>query len=162
MRDRHGGLVKPDIVFFGESLPERFFRLMKQDFAACDLLIVMGTSLMVQPFASLIDKVEQNVPRILINRDEAGVQPEAQRRYMQALGMGSGFEFAEDARWRDVFLRGDCDDGVRGLADELGWTADLDRLFAAGQQEFAEKNGAPAAKVRACALTCAPRRLRDF
>ena len=48
------GLVKPDIVFFGESLPERFFQYMNRDFSQADLLIVMGTSLTVQPFASLI------------------------------------------------------------------------------------------------------------
>jgi hypothetical protein len=48
------GLVKPDIVFFGESLPPRFFELAPLDFSAADLLIVMGTSLAVQPFAGLI------------------------------------------------------------------------------------------------------------
>ena len=51
--DDTGGLVKPDIVFFGESLPPRFFQGMKTDFPQGDLLIVMGTSLTVQPFASL-------------------------------------------------------------------------------------------------------------
>jgi NAD-dependent SIR2 family protein deacetylase len=54
MRQGCGGLVKPDIVFFGESLPQRFFQLVSQDFSRADLLIVMGTSLVVQPFASLI------------------------------------------------------------------------------------------------------------
>lgn len=48
------GLVKPDIVFFGEGLPERFYDLAERDFPACDLLVVMGTSLVVHPFASLI------------------------------------------------------------------------------------------------------------
>ena len=48
------GLVKPDIVFFGESLPPRFFQKMQTDFPKADLLIVMGTSLTVHPFASLI------------------------------------------------------------------------------------------------------------
>ena len=46
--------VKPDIVFFGEGLPERFFSLAESDFDSCDLLLVMGTSLVVQPFAGLI------------------------------------------------------------------------------------------------------------
>ena len=50
------GLVKPDIVFFGESLPERFWRHIPEDFGAADLLLVMGTSLVVQPFASLIGR----------------------------------------------------------------------------------------------------------
>ena len=57
------GLVKPDIVFFGESLPERFHSLLEEDFPKCDLLIVMGTSLLVQPFASLVDMVDDTAPR---------------------------------------------------------------------------------------------------
>lgn len=73
MAEKHGGLVKPDIVFFGESLPERFFRHAKADFPQCDLLIVMGTSLKVQPFASLVDNVSSTTPRLLINREEVGV-----------------------------------------------------------------------------------------
>lgn len=50
------GIVKPDIVFFGENLPSRFFECIEQDFAECELLVVLGSSLVVQPFASLIDK----------------------------------------------------------------------------------------------------------
>lgn len=49
-----GGLVKPDIVFFGENLPERFWERVPLDFSEADLLIVMGTSLVVNPFAGLI------------------------------------------------------------------------------------------------------------
>ena len=43
-----GGWVKPDIVFFGEGLPERFHTLIQEDFDKCDLCITMGTSLYVQ------------------------------------------------------------------------------------------------------------------
>ncbi len=39
--------MKPDIVFFGEDLPSRFHTLQLPDFAKCDLLIIMGTSLEV-------------------------------------------------------------------------------------------------------------------
>jgi hypothetical protein len=53
------GLVKPDIVFFGEQLPQRFYERMEADFPSCDLLLVMGTSLVVHPFASLIGKTAQ-------------------------------------------------------------------------------------------------------
>jgi NAD-dependent SIR2 family protein deacetylase len=42
-----GGLVKPNIVFFGEPLPERFFSSAAEDMPECDLLIVLGTSLKV-------------------------------------------------------------------------------------------------------------------
>ena len=45
---KYGGLVKPDIVFFGEQLPARFFECAMADFPKADLLIVMGTSLQVR------------------------------------------------------------------------------------------------------------------
>ena len=48
------GVVKPDIVFFGESLPSFHPR---PDFSKCDLLIIIGTSLKVNPFASLTSYV---------------------------------------------------------------------------------------------------------
>jgi hypothetical protein len=57
-----GGLVKPDIVFFGENLPPRFWQRVSEDFGETDLLIVMGTSLVVNPFASLIGKVLRQCP----------------------------------------------------------------------------------------------------
>lgn len=40
------GVVKPDIVFFGEELPRHFFKYLT-DFPLADLLIIMGTSLEV-------------------------------------------------------------------------------------------------------------------
>lgn len=49
------GVVKPDIVFFGEALPNKFHRALS-DFGECDLLIILGSSLAVQPFASLVDR----------------------------------------------------------------------------------------------------------
>lgn len=54
--ERCPGIVKPDIVFFGESLPSRFHSLLREDFSKCELLIILGSSLAVQPFASLIDR----------------------------------------------------------------------------------------------------------
>lgn len=48
--------MKPDIVFFGESLPEEFHRQMEIDKDDCDLLIVMGSSLKVRPVALIPSK----------------------------------------------------------------------------------------------------------
>ncbi|EGD76750.1 Sirt3 protein [Salpingoeca rosetta] len=123
---RCGGVVKPDIVFFGESLPERFTRGFRKDLADADALIVMGTSLKVHPFASLISYARKDVPRILINRDRVGEDGFA--------FYGSAFDF--DAEYRDVFMGGTCDDGVRVLARLLGWEEDLDRLVADGNTAF--------------------------
>jgi NAD-dependent deacetylase sirtuin 2 len=54
--DDCNSVVKPDIVFFGEGLPQKFFEHANDDFAECNLLIIMGTSLSVQPFASLVNR----------------------------------------------------------------------------------------------------------
>lgn len=50
------GVIKPDIVLFREKLPNRFYDCSTDDFDNCDLLIIMGSSLEVQPFASLVDR----------------------------------------------------------------------------------------------------------
>jgi len=121
-----GDLVKPDIVFFGESLPARFFQLMAQDFPQCDLLIVIGTSLQVQPFASLIHKVPPTTPRLLINNEIVGqVDPQ-----LAMFGLGrQGFRFGINNNYRDVSLIGDCQEGVKKLVELIGWTKDFDALI---------------------------------
>ncbi|KAE9372573.1 SIR2-domain-containing protein [Stipitochalara longipes BDJ] len=101
------GLVKPDIVFFGEALPEAFFQ-NRHIPAMADLVIVMGTSLSVQPFASLPQFASEGVPRVLINKEKVG-------------DLGS--------RPDDVLVLGDCDEGVRKLADALGWRDKLESMW---------------------------------
>ena len=46
-----GNWVKPNIVFFGEQLPRRFFDEAEIDCLFSDLMICIGTSLEVYPFA---------------------------------------------------------------------------------------------------------------
>lgn len=48
--------MKPDIVFFGEGLPEGFHTAMAKDKDECDLLIVIGSSLKVRPVALIPSK----------------------------------------------------------------------------------------------------------
>lgn len=122
--DSCGSLVKPDIVFFGENLPARFFTSMKMDFPQCDLLIIMGTSLQVQPFASLVSRVSNNCPRLLINMEKTG-----QSEFGGGLfGLGGGMDFDSDKAYRDVAYLGTCDDGCLAFADLLGWKAELEEL----------------------------------
>ncbi|DBB05735.1 hypothetical protein WJX77_006542 [Trebouxia sp. C0004] len=132
------GLVKPDIVFFGEGLPARFFQYMATDFSKADLLIVMGTSITVQPFASLIDKVRSDVPRVLINREKVGeADPELKR-----LGVEHGFNFGE-SNYRDVLYLDvlyNCDDGTNELCKLLGWTEDLQKLIKENETAEHEAN----------------------
>lgn len=48
--------MKPDIVFFGEGLPDEFHDKMAEDKDQCDLLIVIGSSLKVRPVALIPSK----------------------------------------------------------------------------------------------------------
>ncbi|CRL06221.1 CLUMA_CG018942, isoform A [Clunio marinus] len=63
------GIFKPDIVFFGEELPDDFHDSIDTDRNKCDLLIVIGSSLKVKPVAMIPNLVPPNVPQILINRE---------------------------------------------------------------------------------------------
>ncbi|XP_059728672.1 NAD-dependent protein deacetylase sirtuin-2 isoform X2 [Haemorhous mexicanus] len=117
------GLVKPDIVFFGENLPSRFFALLESDFEKVDLLLIMGTSLQVQPFASLISRVPTNTPRLLINKEKTGQSDPL----MSLMGFG-GMDFDSDKAYRDVAWLGDCDSGCLALAELLGWKEELEEL----------------------------------
>ena len=132
LRQKHGGLVKPDIVFFGEQLPRRFFECVRSDFRQCDLLLVMGSSLVVQPFASLIDAAPPGTPRLLVNRERVGVG---------MFGMG-GFDFDSDGT-KDGFFEGDSDAAVAQLAAACGWGAELEARVAAGKAQAAGGGAAP-------------------
>ncbi|KAL7643314.1 UNVERIFIED_CONTAM: hypothetical protein RMT77_006606 [Armadillidium vulgare] len=62
-------VMKPDIVFFGEGLPDEFHDKMAEDKDECDLLIVIGSSLKVRPVALIPSSIHPHVPQILINRE---------------------------------------------------------------------------------------------
>jgi len=105
---KHGGLVKPDIVFFGEQLPMRFFECARSDFPKCDLLLVMGTSLVVQPFAGLVNAVRPGTPRLLVNREPV---------------------WGWSQRGTDGFFQGDSDAAVAELASAAGWKSEFEALI---------------------------------
>jgi NAD-dependent SIR2 family protein deacetylase len=45
--EKNIGILKPDIVFFGENLPESYHQAINIDKTKCDLLIVIGSQLKV-------------------------------------------------------------------------------------------------------------------
>ncbi|KAF2018569.1 SIR2-domain-containing protein [Aaosphaeria arxii CBS 175.79] len=64
------GIMKPDITFFGEALPQDFFdRLRETDKEKVDLVIVIGTSMKVAPVSEIPNFVPGDVPQIYISRD---------------------------------------------------------------------------------------------
>merc|ERR1712137_149 len=127
-----GGLVKPNITFFGEELPERFWTCRKSDFKDCDLLIVMGTSLQVRPFAGMINDVNDECVRLLINRDEVGKKQSGPGSFLMRMLMGTndnGFLFDEPNNYRDVKWLGDIQDGIDQFVQLLGWGSEFAKLM---------------------------------
>lgn len=49
-----GGLIRPDVVWFGENLPEDQFSAAEKASSQCDIFFIVGTSGVVFPAASLI------------------------------------------------------------------------------------------------------------
>jgi NAD-dependent deacetylase len=54
-----GGVLKPDMVFFGEILPEGAFRQAEEAAQASDLMLVIGSTGEVFPAASIPDRAAQ-------------------------------------------------------------------------------------------------------
>jgi len=123
VKETCGGLVKPKITFFGESLPPRFSNLTREDFPKCDLLIVMGTSLAVAPFCHLVSDVSETTPRLLINLGDV---------------MISSFRFNQPENYRDVFEKTTCDAGVERLVDLCGWTEEFKKILECGPVKLTE------------------------
>jgi len=109
-----GSLVKPNIVFFGEKMPSRFQELISKDMEECDLLLILGTSLLVTPVADIPSWVSSNCPRILLNRELVG----------DFIGRSGG----DGASSNDLFLQGDCDDSVQKICDLANWREEMETL----------------------------------
>lgn len=114
MCDSCNFLVRPDVVFFGESPPDRFFQLHNEDLKSADLLIVMGTSLVVYPFASLVNMVPLLTPRVLFNKELVGP-----------------FQKVDSPiNYRDVAFVGDCDTAAETLVSLLSWEEEFNQIVA--------------------------------
>lgn len=78
------GPIKPNIVFFGEKMPDSFHAgwdlIRNKEFwhkesnppplfehGGCDLMIIIGTAMAVFPFSATISQVEKDCPKVLIN-----------------------------------------------------------------------------------------------
>ena len=104
------GPVKPDITFFGESLPEEFTEYL--DPAALkpvDLLIVMGTALAVGPFNQLPMKLDNTVPKVLFNLENT--------KETGTVDFCTGDNH--------LFVEGKCDETIAQLCKDVDWWADF-------------------------------------
>lgn len=98
------GIVKPNVVFFGEMLPEEFFVMVDHDVKMADLILIIGTSLQVQPAAMLPFLVRPDVPRVLINAERVG---------------GAGFRFPSDTSEEVEKETKDNGDGEKSISSSM-------------------------------------------
>ena len=83
--DKCGGMVKPDVVLYEESLSEDVLTRSISAIASADLLIVGGTSLVVYPAAGLL-RYFQGDSLVLINRDATQMDKMADLCIRDAIG----------------------------------------------------------------------------
>uniref|UniRef100_A0A2R8PI49 NAD-dependent protein deacetylase n=1 Tax=Callithrix jacchus TaxID=9483 RepID=A0A2R8PI49_CALJA len=102
-------VVKPDIIFFGESLPARFFSCMQAKLH------------LKKKRKSLCSQLSLPYPT-----------PPARWQLDPFLGMmmgvGGGMDFDSKKAYRDVAWLGDCEQGCLTLAELLGWKKELEDL----------------------------------
>ena len=129
------GFIKPDIVFFHEQLPKRFDILSRTDLRTCDLLIIIGTSLKVQPFGSLPGVVSDDIPRVLINNEKVASYYEEQIDIGGSINIvlppnhRSLLRYDHSSNKRDVFIGGDCQNAIIEISKELGWYEEISKMM---------------------------------
>jgi len=116
------GIVRPNVVLFGESLPNRFWVNITPDFQACDLLLVFGTSLVVSPFNTLVGKPGRDIPRVYINMTKPGSSGSMLGWF---LSMTANVDFSRSS---DLVLLGDCDKTVSSVCTKLNWKEELEKV----------------------------------
>jgi len=98
--------LRPNIIFFDESLPAGFGERLTEDKAKVDLLIIIGTSLEIKPLSKLpLEESIRDKPMIWINKNA----------------------FSGNFKPR-IQLLGKCDIVVEELARRLGWDFDHEML----------------------------------
>lgn len=105
-----GGVVRPDVVFFGEALPKVFWSRASEDFPACDLLLIFGTSLSVAPFNSMVQRPSSSVPRMYINKSKPG----STGFIGWMFGLSASIKFSGK---RDLIIQDDCDKTVTKICE---------------------------------------------
>ncbi|MBO0978977.1 Sir2 family NAD-dependent protein deacetylase [Microbacterium sp. SD291] len=71
-----GGMLKPDVVFFGEFVPQDRFRAAESLLRSSTALVVAGSSLVVNSGVRLVERARRRgIPLIIINREPTRADP---------------------------------------------------------------------------------------
>ena len=82
-----GGVFKPDIVFFGEALPEFALGASVFAFESADLILALGTSLAVYPAAELPNRRAGSAKFVIINAEPTSLDHDADLVIRAPLGV---------------------------------------------------------------------------
>ncbi|KIW67415.1 hypothetical protein PV04_06674 [Phialophora macrospora] len=93
------GLLKPDMTFFGEDIADSYAPRLRLDKSKVDLLVIVGTSLKVEPVNEMLLNIPATVPQIWISKDRC------QREGVKV----------------DIELLGECDLILEEIAQRAGW-----------------------------------------
>lgn len=104
--------VKPKTVLFGSNLPSEFFEKTETDLDNVDLLLIVGTSLVVSPANSVVYRVPEDCVRVIVNTEKVGQE------------LGIVYDSKEEGH-RDFFTNANCEDSFLQLIQHLGWMEDL-------------------------------------
>ena len=108
--EKCGGPCKPKIVLYNEDLPEIFYE--KADYAKeCDVGIIIGTELVVDPFSRLTNKFNKNAWIVIINKTFVG-----------------DFDCYNIFN-KQLFLEGYCDDIIKQILLDCGWLDDFQNKY---------------------------------
>jgi NAD-dependent SIR2 family protein deacetylase len=94
--DECGALLRPDVVWFGESLPAEVLETAWDTAARCRLMLVIGTSAVVQPAALLPLVALRNGARLIeVNSaDRARASSTARSRHRDAASVVEDLQLA--------------------------------------------------------------------
>ncbi|EXJ58838.1 hypothetical protein A1O7_06268 [Cladophialophora yegresii CBS 114405] len=116
------GLLKPDMTFFGEEIADSYAPRLKLDKSKVDLLVIIGTSLKVEPVNEMLLNIPPTVPQIWISKDRC------QREGVKV----------------DIELLGECDLILEEIARRAGWEDALsERLWTGGKASESDSKSKP-------------------
>ena len=116
------GVMKPNIIFFGEPLVDRVRRCLEMDQAKADAVIVIGTSLSVAPISKIIKYLRPDIPRLLINQTIV-VPKHADGEVLVDESSGDDGDDGIDHRdgyLFDALMLGFCDEVTKALTHVMG------------------------------------------
>ena len=108
--DKCNSPCKPNIVFYGEDLPKRFYEKL-EDLKDVDCCIILGTSLKVFPFANIPNLLNKNAWVICINKEKIG---DFNYKYLSS---------------RSLMLEGDTTDNfLKKILRDIKWKEDFKKF----------------------------------